>query len=96
MQKENKRQDLKYLKIMLKKNSLLNRKIQQLKLELFELRNSQKLLTVDQLKEIYGISRSTLERYRKKGLKVNQPIMNGRIFICPIELEKFLKTKKKW
>lgn len=34
----------------------------------------------------------TLERYRKLGLKLSQPIMNGRLFVCPLN-QKFLKKK---
>lgn len=92
--KENKKQYLKYLKILMKKNDLLNQKIQYLKLELDELKQSQNLLSVEQVQKKYGISRSTLERYRRLGLKINQPILNGRIFISPLEFEKFLKEKK--
>ena len=91
--KENKKQHLKYLKILMKKNDLLNQKIRCLKFELDELKKTQNLLSVEQLQKQYGISMSTLERYRRLGLKVNQPVLNGRIFICPIEFEKFLKEK---
>ena len=93
MKKEEKQQHLKYLEILMKKNNLLNQKIQYLKFELEELKQSQNLLSVEQIQKKYGISRSTLERYRRLGLKVNQPVLNGRIFICPIEFEKFLKEK---
>ncbi len=94
MKKEEKQQHLKYLKILMKKNNLLNQKIQYLKFELEELKQSQNLLSVEQMQKKYGISRSTLERYRRLGLKINQPVLNGRIFISPIEFEKFLKEKK--
>ena len=77
----------------MKKNNLLNQKIQYLKFELEELKQSQNLLSVEQIQKKYGISRSTLERYRRLGLKINQPVLNGRIFISPIEFEKFLKEK---
>lgn len=93
MKKEEKQQHLKYLKILMKKNNLLNQKIQYLKFELEELKQSQNLLSVEQIQKKYGISRSTLERYRRLGLKINQPVLNGRIFISPIEFEKFLKEK---
>ena len=90
----NKNRYLNYIKIVLKKNSLLNEKVQKLQLELSDLKKSKELLSVKEVKEIYGLSRSTLERYRKLGLKLSQPIMNGRLFVCPLELEKFLKTKR--
>ena len=89
----NKKRYLNYIKIVLKKNSLLNEKVQKLQLELSDLKKSKELLSVKEVKEIYGLSRSTLERYRKLGLKLSQPIMNGRLFVCPLELEKFLKEK---
>ena len=90
----NKKRYLNYIKIVLKKNSLLNEKVQKLQLELSDLKKSKELLSVKEVKEIYGLSRSTLERYRKLGLKLSQPIMNGRLFVSPLELEKFLKTKR--
>ena len=90
----NKKRYLNYIKIVLKKNSLLNEKVQKLQLELSDLKKSKELLSVKEVKEIYGLSRSTLERYRKLGLKLSQPIMNGRLFVCTLELEKFLKTKR--
>ena len=79
----NKKRYLNYIKIVLKKNSLLNEKVQKLQLELSDLKKSKELLSVKEVKEIYGLSRSTLERYRKLGLKLSQPIMTGRLFVCP-------------
>lgn len=63
------------------------------KIESLEMKISSKkdILTVDEVEEIYGISRSTLGRYRKKGLKVGQPERNGNIYVKVSELEKFLK-----
>ncbi|WP_313100941.1 hypothetical protein [Epilithonimonas sp.] len=49
---------------------------------------------MSETREKYGISRSTIDRYRKKGLKVGQPTRNGQIFIDEAELQNFLKNVK--
>ncbi|WP_028122348.1 helix-turn-helix transcriptional regulator [Epilithonimonas tenax] len=52
---------------------------------------NKEILTVKEVEEKYGISRSTIDRYRKKGLKTNQPTKNGKVYINVSELQKFLK-----
>lgn len=73
---------------LLKRNQTLKRRIEDLEMKISAKKD---ILTVDEVKEIYGISRSTLGRYRKKGLKVGQPERNGNIYVKVSELEKFLK-----
>ena len=96
IQKEKRKKELNYIKILSNQNGLLSKKLQQFELELSDLKKSKELLSVKEIKEIYGISRSTLERYRKLGLRFNQPIVNGKLYISTSEIEKFLKTRKKW
>lgn len=80
------------LMILLKKIDKMSIKIKSLE----ESIQQKKTLSVTEVKEKYGISRSTIDRYRKKGLKVGQPTRNGQIYIDEIELQDFLKNKKKW
>lgn len=47
--------------------------------------------TVDEVLKVYGISRSTFDRYRDSGLKVYQPKRNGRIMVKKVDIDKFLK-----
>ncbi len=55
----NKKRYLNYIKIVLKKNSLLNEKVQKLQLELSDLKKSKELLSVKEVKEIYGLTQIT-------------------------------------
>lgn len=50
-------------------------------------------LTVQELIKEYGISRKTFDRLRIKGLKVSQPVRNGKILVSRSELETFLNLK---
>ncbi len=50
-------------------------------------------LSISDVENEYGISRKIIDGFRKKGLKDNQKIANGKILIRRSELEKFL-TKK--
>ncbi|MGX9986925.1 hypothetical protein [Soonwooa purpurea] len=76
----------------------LLKKIDKLGMRVKSLENEQKkgMLSILETKQKYGISRSTIDRYRKKGLKVGQPTRNGQIYIDEIELQDFLKNKMKW
>ncbi len=51
------------------------------------------ILTVQELIKEYGISRKTLDRLRVKGLKVSQPVRNGKILVSRNELETFLNLR---
>lgn len=67
------------------------------RIETIEEANLQKtILSIAEVIEKYGISRSTIDRYRKKGLKVGQPTRNGQIYIDEAEFQNFLKNIKKW
>lgn len=66
----------------------LKNRIRKLEKALLE---NKEMLTVKEVEEKYGISRSTIDRYRKRGLKTNQPTRNGKVYINVSELQKFLK-----
>lgn len=66
----------------------LKNRIRKLEKALLE---NKEMLTVKEVEEMYGISRSTIDRYRKQGLKANQPTRNGKVYISVSELQKFLK-----
>ncbi|MFN3967754.1 hypothetical protein [Flavobacterium sp.] len=50
-------------------------------------------LSVADIKTEFGLSRKIIDGFRKKGLKVNQKTVSGKILIRRRELEKFI-TKK--
>lgn len=50
-------------------------------------------LSISDVENEYGISRKIIDGFRKKGLKDNQKVANGKILIRRSELEKYL-TKK--
>ncbi|WP_294962695.1 hypothetical protein [uncultured Flavobacterium sp.] len=50
-------------------------------------------LSISDIETEFGLSRKIIDGYRKKGLKVNQKIQNGKILIKRIELEKFIAKK---
>ena len=60
-----------------------------------EMNNFKDILKVEEVCEELGIVRKTFERYRMDGLKVQQPKMNGTIYIRRSELDKFLNSKKR-
>ncbi|GEM_PF-1786713 len=78
-----------HIPFLLKKIDKLGKRIKFLEGE-----QKKKLLSMSETREKYGISRSTIDRYRKKGLKVGQPTRNGQIFIDEAELQNFLKNVK--
>lgn len=87
-----KKQTTKFLALAMKKVTKLNSRFKVLEGKLGETN----MLSISETVKKYGISRSTLDRYRKKGLKVGQPTRNGQIYIDETELQNFLKNNKKW
>lgn len=59
--------------------------------DLLEEKTLKETFTVEEVIKVYGISRSTFDRYREAGLKVYQPNRNGRIMIKKVDIDKFLK-----
>lgn len=78
---------------LLNRSNKLRKEAAILKNELLNVIEKHDVLTVDEVLQIYKISRSTFDRYVKKGLKINQPCRNGRISVNRVELEKFLQKK---
>lgn len=91
MSKQN-NSSLQNVALLTKKVDKMSNKIKALE----EIIQQKKILSVVEIREKYGISRSTIDRYRKKGLKVGQPTRNGQIYIDEIELQNFLKNIKRW
>lgn len=50
-------------------------------------------LTVKEVYDVFGLSRKMLQGYKKRGLKFNQKIINGKILIKRSELEKLIVKK---
>ncbi|KPE50111.1 helix-turn-helix domain-containing protein [Chryseobacterium indologenes] len=59
--------------------------------DLLEEKTLKEMFTVEEVINVYGISRSTFDRYRDSGLKVYQPKRNGRIMVKKVDIDKFLK-----
>lgn len=85
-----KKSQSKFLALAIKKVTKLNSRLKVLEDKLEETN----MLSISETVKKYGISRSTIDRYRKKGLKVGQPTRNGQIFIDEAELQNFLKNVK--
>lgn len=88
--------EMKLTKFVIKENQKLKKKIKMIEDILKEMNNFKDILKVEEVCEELGIVRKTFERYRKEGLKVQQPKMNGTIYIRRSELDKFLNSKKSW
>lgn len=84
------KQSTKFLALAMKKITNLNSRLKALEGEL----GKTNMLSISETVKKYGVSRSTIDRYRKKGLKVGQPTRNGQIFIDEAELQNFLKNVK--
>ena len=54
--------------------------------------NKKDWLTVSEVIDEFSISRKTFDRLREKGLKVYQPVLNGKILISRDEFINFLKN----
>ena len=68
--------------------------IESLMLELSEKPDNKKeWLTITDIETEFGLSRKIIDGFRKKGLKSNQKIANGKITIRRIDLEKFISKK---
>lgn len=76
--------------LLLKKIRALEKRVKSLE-EFLEERTLKETFTVEEVIKVYGISRSTFDRYREAGLKVYQPSRNGRIMIKKVDIDKFLK-----
>ena len=76
--------------ILLKKIRALEKRVKLLE-DFLEQKTLKETFTVDEVLKVYGISRSTFDRYRDSGLKVYQPKRNGRIMVKKIDIDKFLK-----
>lgn len=87
---------MKLTKFVIKENQKLKKKIKLIEGILNEMNNFKDILKVEDVCEELGIVRKTFERYRKDGLRVQQPKMNGTIYIKRSELDKFLNSKKSW
>ena len=87
---------MKLAKFVIKENQKLKKKIKMIEGILNEMNNFKDILKVEEVCEELGIVRKTFERYRMDGLKVQQPKMNGTIYIRRSELDKFLNSKKSW
>ena len=87
---------MKLAKFVIKENQKLKKKIKLIEGILNEMNNFKDILKVEDVCEELGIVRKTFERYRKDGLRVQQPKMNGTIYIKRSELDKFLNSRKSW
>ena len=87
---------MKLTKFVIKENQKLKKKIKLIEGILNEMNNFKDILKVEDVCEELGIVRKTFERYRKDGLRVQQPKMNGTIYIKRSELDKFLNSRKSW
>lgn len=76
--------------ILLKKIRALEKRVKILE-DFLEEKTLKETFTVDEVLKVYGISRSTFDRYRDSGLKVYQPKRNGRIMVKKVDIDKFLK-----
>jgi ACT domain-containing protein len=76
--------------ILLKKIRALEKRVKLLE-DFLEEKSLKETFTVQEVIKVYGISRSTFDRYREAGLKVYQPSRNGRIMIKKADIDKFLK-----
>ncbi|WP_326982266.1 helix-turn-helix domain-containing protein [Chryseobacterium sp. MYb264] len=76
--------------ILLKKIRALEKRVKILE-DFLEEKTLKETFTVDEVLKVYGISRSTFDRYRDSGLKVYQPRRNGRIMVKKVDIDKFLK-----
>lgn len=95
MTKDNKKENSRKVNMLLRKNIELTKELENYKLLIFNSNVTKEFLSFDEVKEKYGISRSTLDRYRKKGLIVGQPVRNGNIYVKEEDLQKFLLGKKR-
>jgi len=50
-------------------------------------------LSISDIESEFGLSRKIIDGYRRKGLKSNQKIANGKILIKRSELEKYIIKK---
>lgn len=76
--------------ILLKKIRALEKRVKLLE-DFLEEKTLKETFTVEEVLHVYGISRSTFDRYRDSGLKVYQPKRNGRIMVKKADIDKFLK-----
>ncbi|WP_157450663.1 helix-turn-helix domain-containing protein [Chryseobacterium sp. CCH4-E10] len=76
--------------ILLKKIRALEKRVKLLE-DFLEEKTLKETFTVEEVLNVYGISRSTFDRYRDSGLKVYQPKRNGRIMVKKTDIDKFLK-----
>lgn len=76
--------------ILLKKIRALEKRVKLLE-DFLEEKTLKETFTVEEVLNVYGISRSTFDRYRDSGLKVYQPKRNGRIMVKKADIDKFLK-----
>lgn len=76
-----------------KENKKLKRQILDLQEIIFQTCRIKEYLTVNEVCEIFKISRRTFDRYRSEGLKTLQPKKNGKRLIRKIDIENFL-TKR--
>lgn len=74
---------------LLKRLRALEKRVKSLE-ELLEEKTLKETFTVDEVLKVYGISRSTFDRYRDSGLKVYQPKRNGKIMVKKLDIDKFL------
>ena len=76
--------------ILLKRIRALEKRVKLLE-DFLEEKTLKETFTVEEVLKVYGISRSTFDRYRDSGLKVYQPKRNGRIMVKKADIDKFLK-----
>ncbi|MCP9199128.1 helix-turn-helix domain-containing protein [Gramella sp. GC03-9] len=92
-----KKSDSQRLKILVIKRIIRMEKRQR---EFFERIEAQKgmdaYLTVDEIQKEFGVSRSTFNRYRIKGLKVLQNGYKGKITVRKGDFVEFLKNRRSW
>lgn len=76
--------------ILLKRIRALEKRVKLLE-DFLEEKTLKETFTVEEVLNVYAISRSTFDRYRDSGLKVYQPKRNGRIMVKKADIDKFLK-----
>lgn len=76
------------------------RRMEKRQKEFFQRIESQKsmddYLTIEEVQKEFGVSRSTFNRYRLKGLKVLQNGYKGKITVRKGDFVEFLKNKRSW
>ena len=91
----NQTEEIRKLKVyLINSNNRLKRQMRETLRALDTERTPEDYLTIEEVEKEYSYSRKTIDRFRAKGLKVNQARVNGKILIQRKVLEKFINTKR--